>query len=61
MTDVIDWCNTLVKKKIKKFLEGVLHLLLLCVIFFVEYQHVRCGVIPLKVLHLLGGFGVIVV
>ena len=27
--DVIDWCNTLAKKKIIKFLKGVLHLLLL--------------------------------
>ena len=28
---------------------------------FVDYQSVRCGVIPLKVLHHLGGFGVILV
>ena len=28
-----NWCNTLEKKKTKKFLEGVLHLLTLCAIF----------------------------
>ena len=31
--DLGDWCNTLAMKKRKKFLEGVLHHLLLCVIF----------------------------
>ena len=40
-----------VNEKNKKFLERVLHLLMLCAIFFVDYQSVRCGVIPLKVLH----------
>ena len=28
---------------------------------FVDYQSVRCGVIPLKVLHQFSGFGVILV
>ena len=40
---------------------GVLHLLLFYAIFFVDYQRVRCGVIPLKVLHLFERFGVILV
>ena len=49
----MDWCNTLAKNN-KVFKGGITPFAVMNNIF-VDYQSVRCGVIPLKVLHLLGG------
>ena len=55
-----DWCNTLEMKNQKVFHVGITPFVVMCDIF-TEYQHVRCGVIPLKVLHHFERFGVILV
>ena len=56
---LMDWCNTLEKNK-KVFNGGITPFVVMCNIF-IDYQRVRCGVIPLKVLHHFGRFGVILV
>jgi hypothetical protein len=55
-----DWCNTLEMKKQKVFRRGITPFAVMCNIF-VDYQRVKCGVIPLKALHFFGRLDVILV
>ena len=55
-----DWCNTLKMKNQKVFREGITPFAVISNTF-VDYQCVRCDVIPLKVLHHFGRFDVILV
>ena len=49
------------KKKNQKVFRGSITPFVVMSNILLEYQSVRCGVIPLKVLHHFGQFGVILV
>ena len=58
--DVIVGVIPLLRKNHKVFRGSITPFVVMSNILF-EYQSVRCGVIPLKVLHHFGGFDVILV